>query len=241
MTKRHTGHRKRIAAPKKYHILRKAAKYLVRTIPGAHNKDASLPLAVLIRDTLQLVPTLREVRGILNSNKILIDQKVRKNTRLPVGFMDVVSIPDKKENFRIIFGIDGRIKLIKIAEENSKFKLCKVLNKTKLKKGKTQLNLHDGRTILTEDDKIKTGDTLKISLPEQKIIKHIPLEKGVMIIILDGKHIGELAVLDEFMPQPGSQRDRVILTNENGEKFETMKSYVFVVGKEKAEIKIKEE
>ena len=241
MTTRHTAHLKRIAAPKKYHILRKASVYLMKTIPGAHTKEDSVPLAVLLRDLLKLVDSSREVKRILNDNKVLIDQKVRRELRLPVGLMDVISIPQLDQNFRIIFGIDGRLKLIKIPNENSKFKLCKILDKTKIKNGKIQLNLHDGRNIITDNESIKTGDTLKISLPEQKILKHITFEKGVKVMITNGKHIGEIAVLDEFKPQPGSKQDRVLLTGENGEKFETLKGYVFVIGKEHSEIRLKEE
>ena len=241
MAKRHTAHLKRIAAPKRYHILRKASVYLMKTIPGAHKKDNSLPLAVLLRDSLRLINTSREAKRILNDNKVLIDQKARRELRLPVGLMDVVSIPSLEQNFRILFGTDGRVKLIKITQENAKFKLCKILNKTRITNGKLQLNLHDGRNIITEDTSIKTGDTLKIALPDQKVLKHIALEKGVKVMITNGKHIGEIAVLDEFKPQPGSKQDRVVLTAENGENFETLKNYVFVIGKEHSEIKLSEE
>lgn len=241
MATRHTAHLKRIAAPKKYHILRKASVYLMKTRPGAHKSDNSVALAVLLRDLLGLVSTGREAKRILNESKVMIDQKVRKELRFPVGFMDVISVIPINQNYRIIFGTDGRLKLIKIPHENSKFKLCKVLDKTKIKNGKTQLNLHDGRNILTDDASIGTGDTLKIELPDQKILKHIKLEKGVKVIITDGKHIGEIAVLDEFKPQSGSKQDRVILASETGEKFETLKNYIFVIGKEHSEIKLKEE
>jgi small subunit ribosomal protein S4e len=241
MATRHTAHLKRIAAPKKYHILRKASVYLIKTMPGAHKKDNSVPLAVLLRDLLGLVNTGREAKRILNDNKIMIDQKIRRESRFPVGFMDVISVIPLNQSYRIIFGTDGRIQLIKIPHENSKFKLCKVLDKTKIKNGKIQLNLHDGRNIITEDDSIGTGDTLKISLPDQKVLKHIKLEKGVKVIITDGKHIGEIAVLHEFKPQPGSKQDRVILASENGEQFETLKNYIFIIGKEHSEIKLTED
>jgi small subunit ribosomal protein S4e len=155
--------------------------------------------------------------------------------------MDVISIPTLEQNYRILFGTDGRIKLIRIPNENAKFKLCKILDKIKIKNGKIQLNLHDGRNIITDNESLKTGDTLKILLPDQKILKHIALEKGVKVMITNGKHIGEIAVLDELKPQPGSKQDRVLLTGENGEKFETLKGYVFVIGKEHSEIKLKEE
>lgn len=240
MTKRHTAHVKRIAAPKKYHILRKASVYLMRTLPGAHTKEDSVPLAVLLRDLLKIVSTSLEAKRILNDRKVLIDQKAKTELRLPVGLMDVISIPVLGQNYRIIFGTDARLKMIKIPHENAKFKLCKILNKTTIKNGKIQLNLHDGRNIITEDKTMNTGDTLKISLPDQKILKHIALEKGVKVMITNGKHIGEIAVLDEFKPQPGSKQDRVLLASENGEKFETLKNYVFIIGKEHSEIKLSE-
>lgn len=241
MTKRHTGHAKRLAAPKKYPLLRKENKYTVKMQPGQHGREGGVPLLLIIRDHLKHVRNQREARGILNAGKVLVDGKVRKNLKMPVGLMDVISVPETKESLRVIFDRKGRIKLIKVNDAESKLKLCKVLNKTAIKNNKIQLNLHDGRNLIVEAGAYKTGDSVLISLPSQEIKKHVVIEKGAKVYVMDGTHIGELAVLEDFKPQPGSQSDRVVLKGEDGETFETLKKYVFIIGKEKPEIAIEGE
>ena len=241
MTTRHTGHVKRLAAPIKYPLLRKETKYTVKIHGGPHNLTNSVPLLLVLRDILKYAKNQKEVKAVLNENSVYIDGKIRKDIRLPIGLMDVVSIRKTGENFRILFGQNGKVKLVKINDHESKVKLCKILNKTIIKKGKIQLNLHDGRNIIVDKGHYKTGDSVLISVPEQEIKKHVAIEKGVKVYIMDGTHIGELAVLHDFKPQGGSQPDRVILTTEGGETFETLEEYIFVLGKEKPEIAIEGE
>jgi len=231
-------HMHRIAAPRNYPILRKTAHYVIKLSPGPHPKKASLPLLVVLRDVLKVGYTQKEIKHILNDKKVLVDGKVRKSMKFPVGFMDLLSLPLLKENFRVLFNKDSSLHFMKINEAESKLKLCKVMDKTLLSKGKTQLNLHDGRNIIVDDKKYKSGDSVLITVPEQKITKHLPLEKDMLVYIIDGKHVGETAKLVDFRSMAGSTADRVMLNSHAGEKFETLKKYVFVIGKEKPEIHI---
>lgn len=241
MTTRHTGHTKRLAAPKKYPLLRKETKYTVKMSPGAHSMTTGVPLLLIFRDLLKYVNNRRELKALLNSSKVNIDGRAVKDVKLPIGLMDIISLPSTKENFRLFYNTKGKIFLAKIKEAESKLKLCKVLNKMLLRNQKIQLNLHDGRNIIVTDKTYKTGDSVLIEVPSQQIKKHIVMDKGVKVFILDGKHIGELATLKDFKPQPGSQADRVLLTTESGDTFETLKRYIFVLGKEKPEIEFKGE
>ena len=93
-------------------------------------------------------------------------------------------------------------------------------------KGKIQINLNDGRTILTEKKDFKVGDSVLIELPSQKIKQTIKLEKGSLVYLTGGKHIGEIGVIEEF-------KDNIIVYKRNNQKHETLKKYALVVGKNK--------
>jgi len=240
MSRRHTGHRKRLAASNRIVILKKESKYLLKTGPGPHADKNSLPLLIVLRDVLGFATNAREAKQIVNSNKVQIDGKFRKDLSFPIGIMDVIHFPTINKSYRATVGKNGKMRLFEIKETESKLKLCKVLDKTILGGGKIQLNLHDGRNMIVHDKHYKTGDSILLKVPEQKVEKHIAREKGTHVFILEGTHIGETATLNEFKPQPGSKANRVNLTNEAGETFETLEKYIFVTGKEKPEIDIGE-
>ncbi|WP_423792858.1 30S ribosomal protein S4e [Methanocaldococcus indicus] len=236
-------HLKRLAAPVRWELPRKVAKFTVRPLPGAHPMSESLPLLLVVRDLLKYADNRREAKKIIKMGKVLVDGRVRKEEKLPVGFMDVVSLPDANENYRVLFDRKGRVKLY--PTENPDVKLCKIKNKTVVKGGHIQLNLHDGRNILikvsdptkAEEDVYKTGDTLLISIPNQEIKAHIPLEVGKLVYITGGKHVGEIGKLIEIEKR-GIYPDIVTIETKDGEKFKTVKDYVFVIGDEEPIIKL---
>ena len=131
----------------------------------------------------------------------------------------------------------GKLQLYEIPETNATFVLSKIENKTILKKGKVQLNLEDGRNILVDKDPYKTGDTLKIQVPSQKILDHFKMEKGNTAYIIAGKHAGEVGKINELKKGTGKIPASAILKSEK-DTFETIRKYVFVIGKDKPEIKI---
>ena len=101
--------------------------------------------------------------------------------------------------------------------------------------GKIQLNLHDGRNIVTEKNEYKTGDVLKISVPEQEILEHIPMQKGYLAMIIGGKHAGEIAKIEEIVVTRSPLPNIVKLEN-----ITTIKPYVFPIGKEEPLIRLPE-
>jgi small subunit ribosomal protein S4e len=167
-------HLKRYAAPLTYPIARKIKKFATTIKGGGHKHEEAIPLRVVLRDMLGYAKTIKESKKIVSSGKVLVDQVVRKDDRFGVGLMGVVSIPDAKKHFRIV-PKGKRFVLVEIPEKEAKIKLCRIENKTVVKGGNIQLNLHDGRNILIkvknpekpEEDVYKTKDSLIISLPDQ--------------------------------------------------------------------------
>ncbi|KAA0006909.1 MAG: 30S ribosomal protein S4e [Thermoplasmata archaeon] len=222
------AHLKRFSAPETWRIARKVKKWAIRPSPGPHPVERSLPLAVVIRDYLKLADSLREAKKIIAARKILVDGKGRRDYKFPCGLMDVVSIPDIDEHYRILFDSKGHLRLVKIDSEEAKWKLSRIENKTTVKGGKLQLNLHDGRNIITEENNYNTGDVLKISLPEQEIMEKIPLEKGYLALVIGGTHTGEIAEIEEIVVTKSPMPNIVKLKG-----FSTIKPYVFPIGKDK--------
>ncbi len=172
-------HQKRIAAPRSWRIERKTAYWTVKPRPGPHPGDRSMPLLLIIRDMLKLADSSKEAKRILNEGEVVVNGRVRKDLKFPVGIFDILSIPRIKDNYIVLLDKKGKLSLVKIGQEEASKKLCRVNGKRMLKGGQIQLNLHDGRNILLEEEraeKIKTKDSLLISLPDTEILQ---IKKGV--------------------------------------------------------------
>jgi len=229
---------KKVAVSRKTKILRKDTKWTVKAKAGGHKAKESVPLIILIRDYLKYAGNATEARKTIKQKKVLVDGKAVTEPKHPVGFMDVITIKPKKEHYRTILDKKGRIILQPIKEQESKYKLCRIEKITKIKKNKTQLNLHDGRNKIVKEENYKVGDVVKITLPKQEIKEHYPLTKGSLAYIIGGKHSGETGKVNSVNPGTIRKKRQIEIT-EKDKQFLTPMSYVFILGKDKASISIK--
>ncbi|MCK9151323.1 30S ribosomal protein S4e [Methanobacterium alcaliphilum] len=230
-------HLKRFKSPKHWPIHPKEDKWTVKPSAGPHAIEDSLPLMIVIRDILKVADNSREAKRIINNGEILVDGRVRKDYKFPVGFMDVIQIPTNGSVYRVLPDEKGRLILHPIKEENVEFKLCKIEDKTTVKGGKTQLNLHDGRNCLSEEQH-KAGDVVKLKVPEQEVMESIIFEEGNIGLVTGGKHIGEIGKIKEINITKSSRPNTVIIETESKKTFLTLKDYVFVIGKEEPVISL---
>lgn len=219
-------HLKRLAAPKTWHIKRKGLKFITKPSAGPHSLESGLPFGTLLKEVLNYAATTREVKKILHTSEVKIDGKVRKDFRFPVGIFDTIEFTNTNEYFRVVFNRNGKIGIIKIKKEEAELKPCKIIGKTMVR-GKLQLNLYDGKNILVGANSYKVGDTVLLSLPEQKIAKHLKLNKKSAIFLTGGKHIGEIGNVEDII------ENKIIYKDEKGGLIETSKKYAFVVGENK--------
>jgi small subunit ribosomal protein S4e len=215
-------HLKRLNAGKRWKILRKTTTFVVRPKPGAHPLDQGLCLGMIIRDCLGYARTMGEVKIILASRNVLVDGKRITDPKYLAGLMDVVSIRETKENFRLLLSRRGFLELVKIPEKEASVKPKKIIGKTKTKGGLMQLNFFDGSNLLTKEDKYKVGDSVVVQLPG-KIGQHIALAPGVIIYLTGGKHIGEIGSVESI----GSQG---VTYKAKSEKHVVQKKHAFVIG-----------
>ncbi len=227
-------HIKRLAAPKTWNIRRKMLKFITKPVPGPHSLDTCMPLGLLLKKILDYDNTTGEVKKILNNNEIKIDGKLRKNYKFPVGIFDTIEFTKVNKYFRVISNKKGKIDLIKINKEEASLKPCKIIKKT-LIKGKLQLNLYDGKNIFVDKNNYKVGDTVVLLLSEQKITKHLKLNKKSTIFLIGGKHIGEVGNVEDIV------KNKVIYKDHKGDLLETSRRYAFVIGDNKSLIHLNED
>lgn len=222
---------KRLLAPEFWKLPKKVKKWVVSPRPGPHPKFYCIPLQILVRDILKLVETGKEARTIIKKGEILVDGKPRKDHAYPVGLFDVISMPRTKQNYRVVPDVKG-LALVEIPEKEADKKICKIENKTILKKGKLQLNLHDGRNLLTDNKDYKTGDSILMELTSLKILQHLALEKGNIGIVSEGANVGNIGKIVDIVP--GKMKEDVKIVCEiEGKTQEILKDRFVVIGKDK--------
>lgn len=216
---------KRFVAPKFWPIERKTKKFVIAPSPGPHPKDRCMPLGMILRDVLKCAETLKEAKEILNKNLVTIDGKIRKDHKFPIGLMDIISIGE--ESYRVLPNPKG-ISLKRIDDAN--IKLMRIENKICLKK-KIQLNMHDGKNILVDEDDYKTGDVLIFDL-EKKYFRLLRMKKGSIAMIIHGHNSGKVGKIDEIIVTRSHQPNQVKIKI-GDDILIVPKNYVFVIGEEK--------
>jgi small subunit ribosomal protein S4e len=202
-----------------------------------------LPLELIVRDELGLAKNRRETSKVLANGKVKVDGKARIEKNHPTGLMDVVEFTDANLTYRVL-PVEGKgLGIVRITKEEAKFKLCKVLRKTTAPGGQLQYGTHDGRSIIPPSGEsgsstYSTNDTLRISIPTQRVLNHIKCEKGSYAIVTAGRNLGKSGKIVELQSGTATRPAMVSIEDSNGNKFDTMLGYTFVVGTNEPTIKL---
>lgn len=223
-------HLKRLNAPKTWKVQRRGVTFITKSNPGGMSKALTMPISNLLKYSLKLATNTKEVKSIINNGEVLINHKKISDYRYPVCFTDVITIPKTNDNYRLIIDTDGIIKPVGISKEDSDLKVLKIIGKNHVK-GKTQLNLMNGLNILFEKHHYKVGDSLLITVTDNIVKEHLALEKGALVLLYKGKHIGKIGTLQEI-------RQKSVVIKTGNDEYETKKEYVLVVGKDKPVVKM---
>ncbi|MHA1673088.1 MAG: 30S ribosomal protein S4e [Promethearchaeota archaeon] len=237
---------KKLATPGYLQIQRKnrrTGKFFMKARPGPHPLRLNLPLGHIFRDILKISNNVKETKFILNKKQVFVDGKSQQEMRYPVGLMDVLELREINKAYRVLPSKHHGLILSEITKAEAKFKLCKIMNITTIHGGNLQLNLHDGRNIIIEvedptkkpDIPYKTGGTLKISIPDQKILDYFALEKENQAMIYQGNNIGVAGEVKDLIKRFGVNASLAIVSTESGE-VSTSYDYIFIVGDKKPAI-----
>ena len=229
-------HLKRLPAPRTWKLERKEYVWAYKPRAGPHAADVSVPVVNVLREMLGVADNAKEAERTVFSRSVLVDGRPVTDPKFPVGLMDVVTLVAAKTHHRVLLDARGKLTLVRIDDDEAKWKLCRVEDVGTVKGGKRQVRLHDGRTILMDKAEHKTGTTLKVSVPKQAVLAAMPMEAGRVAILTGGQHAGELAHVArvELTRNP---RANVVHFSEG---FSTIVDYVFVIGGQTPEIRVPE-
>ncbi len=233
-----TARLKRKPAPAFWPIHRKELPWIVKPSPGSHSLKKCLPLTMVLRDILGVAQTRKEAKLILDQGKVLLDGKICKQDDIPVGLMDVISIPDMNTYYRVMPSHKGLI-LNPISKEESKIKLFRVENKTTVHNG-IQIALHDGSNIIVKvaDSKnhhevtYQTFDVIKVAYPEKQVVQTLKTKEGNIAVITGGKNIGKQGKIVEIEKTEAKKRHQalVLIEDSKGTRYQTILDFVFSIG-----------
>ena len=201
------------------------------TVRSPHKKAKSIPLIIVVRDILGYANNAREAKKIIREGKIHVDKKVVLDHKFGVGLMDTIEVADTKDHFVVLPNNKG-IYLKNVKDHDTKRKLCRVIGKKVLDKGKLQYNFHDGSNIIS-DKKFKVNDTLVLDLPSRKIASSVDYAKGCQGLIVAGRHTGQTGTVEDIQEATTSRKSLTKVGN-----IQTLTEYVFAIGKDKPLIEV---
>ena len=229
-------HLKRHSAPAHWPIVRKGFQWTTRPSSGPHSIDSSVPIGLILRDALHLVNTRRELSKIISEGSIRVDGKPCRRDDFPVGLMDLIEVIGLNKAFRVLPDRNGKLVLKQVSDDEKEFKLCKVLGKTTLKEGTTQLNLSGGRTLTLKTTEphpgtdFKTSDVVKIKIPDNEILDLLKLDEGVLALVTNGKNVGRWGSVLKIDRSGNRLPDLVTIVEKGGEQALTIEDYTFTIG-----------
>ncbi len=235
-----TKHQKRLSVPKSWPVERKTDTFTVKADAGPHG-ESGVPLLIILRDVLGYVDNRKEARYALNQDNVVINGKAVSDEERPVGMFDIVAFDERDEYYRVFPDEGGRLSLTPLDEESAQSKLGKITNKQHIPGGDVQLTLHDGQTLLVdEDSQYNVGDSIVIKNEDNEILEvdgdpvHFEYEEGALVTAVNGKHAGKIGAIEEIQVTPGSSQNNVIVDQEDAPVsatggFETVEEYVVVI------------
>ena len=223
-----SDHQKRLSAPTSWPVARKTKKYTVKAGAGPHGEDG-VPLLVLLRDVLGYVDSKKEARYALEQGSVVVNGQRASDERRPIGMFDILGFVERDEYYRVFPDEGGRLALTPIDAESADSKLGKVEEKTTVPGGHTQLTLHDGQTLLVDDESIGGGDSVVVDNDDKSVVAHFPYEEGALVTAVSGQHAGEIGTIGEIAITAGSGPNNVTVEQDGEVGFETIGDYVVVI------------
>lgn len=172
-------HQTRSEVIKQLPLTRKGTKYVAR---ASRNSSNSVPLLIAVRDMLKLANTRKEVKGMIHNKKLKVNGKPAKNLTDPICLFSRI---EADKNYLLTMLPTGRFSFVETKEHDRKLK---IVGKVMVKGKKLQYALHDGTSIVS-DKQFSVGDTL-ILTNDNKVSKHLSIDKGKEIFAFSGSYMG---------------------------------------------------
>jgi len=214
---------KRNKVEKFWTIPRKGTKYLARP---THDQKESVPLIVIARDILKIVNNKKELKKLINEKQILINNKIVRETNYPICLFDNISLPLSKKNYTAILSNNKKMIFNEISDKEAETKTFKVIGRKTISEKKSQLNLMNGRNIIS-DENVKIGDSVLFNFKTKKITKVFPMSKGQNVLVIKGKHTGNSGKIEDIMFRGGK---KLVKIDSDKEKINVWTKNIIVIG-----------
>src|SRR5437879_12894758 len=117
---------KREPSPGFWPIHRKEYTWAPRTRPGPHAREKSLPLMVIVRESLGLANIAKEAIKIISTGKVKVDGVVRRYRRFPVGLMEIVQIEGVSHGYSALLTPNAGPEPYTRQDKNAAYKIRRV-------------------------------------------------------------------------------------------------------------------
>ena len=175
---------KRQNVPKNWPVPRKGTPYVAKP------NSLGIPVVIVLRDMLDVAQNKKEVTKALYNKLILLNNKIVIDKNKGVGLFDVLTLVPEKKSYRMVLNDKGKFALEEITGNSVDKKIAKIVDKKTLKGKKTQLNLSDGRNLLSQV-KCGTNDSIVVDFKNKKIEKILGFKEKAKVLVIAGKHAGE--------------------------------------------------
>lgn len=186
------AHIKIQSTPKIWPIQRKGNAFIVK---AASNSKNGMPLLTILRDVLKVAQNRKEVKKLIHERKLLLNNNFVTDEKMGVALFDVITLSPTNKSYRLIIAENGKFDLKE--EKNKETKIAKVINKTKIKNKKIQINFSDGENFISET-KCRVNDSFVINLEKKTLGKCLELKIKAKALVTQGKHAGEEGHIEEI-------------------------------------------
>ena len=209
-------HQKRLSAPKHYPVDRKGLTYTT-TSEGSRSPEDGIPAVIFLREVTGYADTKKEAKEIIRNGELVRNGDRVGDVRDTIGIMDLVEIPSTEETFRVLPKSDG----LKFEDTEDDRVVAKIEGK-RVEGDEFIYSFHNGENYRSEEE-YSTGTTLIFN----DDVESAELEEGSEVMILDGKHAGQKAEVEELHSR-GMRPDTATVKTEN--EFEIIQDKLLAIG-----------
>ncbi len=191
-------HTKRQTISKLWPVPRKSRTTYV--VKPNFSQEEGLPVLIILRDILKVASNRKEVKQIIHEKNLLMNGKPVVDDKNSAVLFDTLTFVPNKKSYRLELNTNQKFELVEIKESEAGKKVSKIVNKTILKGKKVQLNLGDGRNILSSE-KCNVNDSVVLNFHNKKVEKILPMKEKSKVFISEGKHIGVKGVIEKLLDE----------------------------------------
>lgn len=231
------NHLKRLNVPDTWSVRRKGVKFVARPKSGKHDSEFAIGIGVLLRDHLNYAETMKEVKLMLNNEKVLINGRRVFDYRFNCGLFDILEFEKTGERFLVL---NNKFNRYIAVEWNSDASYAKIKRKSIIGGAKYSLGLSNGYNVLVDKkkfDSVSRGDTVMYDFKKSKIQSVVNFKEGVYAYVYRGNHVGLGGKVKEIVKFYGMSPDEIKI-DVDGQEVQTSRENCFAISNNKKDVEV---